>query len=343
MSVKQDTFRGNARQTTQRKARISDINFDGLFSPSNRPLLVGAIERYLALPPEEAFRLIVATESEGRQVDPKTGRTITSSAGAKGIAQVMPETAKQFAPIAFGAPLDEARYKNDADYNYRLGYAVWLDYRNKFGGNNVHASQAYNIGPGSSRERSGHTGNIIRSGLDLRGLPASGRDTAEAMANMIQTIKNDENFKYVLTTLVRADYIPVASLSNEAFKSGAQHYARAPFTNREGRTDVALASSGRLNSAQFSQLYGSRTAAKLMGGTAYTAADIDPGLTAGQVDSGLTAQDIMPGQRGKLASADIEATRAIQTAQLSAGIKPSSTMTAAQLAQRDEAPAPRPA
>ncbi|WP_081081045.1 phage tail tape measure protein [Burkholderia territorii] len=85
-------------------------------------------------------------ESGNRQFD-ASGRPITSSKGAIGIAQVMPDTAPEAARLA-GLPWDDNRYRNDAAYNEAIGRAYLNAQLKKYGNNSTLALAAYNGGPG---------------------------------------------------------------------------------------------------------------------------------------------------------------------------------------------------
>jgi hypothetical protein len=107
-------------------------------------------------PAEEGFDIIKRywpnverTESGGKQFDPKTGQPLTSSAGAIGVAQVMPKTAPEAARLA-GVEFDEQRYRNDPDYNRALGQAYLREQYRTFGDPAL-ALAAYNAGPGNVR------------------------------------------------------------------------------------------------------------------------------------------------------------------------------------------------
>jgi hypothetical protein len=93
------------------------------------------------------FKAMLTQESGNRQVD-RQGRPITSSAGAIGIAQVMPGTARDQARF-MGIPWDERRYKYDAAYNLALGKGYFERMLRTFGGDTVLATAAYNAGPGN--------------------------------------------------------------------------------------------------------------------------------------------------------------------------------------------------
>jgi soluble lytic murein transglycosylase len=99
---------------------------------------------------ERAFNILVGTESNGRQFD-KDGKPLTSSAGAIGIAQVMPGTGPEAAKLA-GLQWDDNRYRNDPDYNRALGMAYFQEQLRTNGGDLRKAFAAYNAGPGRLQE-----------------------------------------------------------------------------------------------------------------------------------------------------------------------------------------------
>lgn len=97
------------------------------------------------------FGAMLQRESNGQhfEVDPKTGeqRPKVSSAGAIGVAQVMPKTGPDAARFA-GEEWSLDRLKNDPAYNARLGYAYYQEMLRQFGGDPYVAAAAYNAGPG---------------------------------------------------------------------------------------------------------------------------------------------------------------------------------------------------
>ena len=92
------------------------------------------------------FDSLITQESRGKQLNPN-GTPLTSKAGAIGIAQVMPGTAKEAAELA-GLPYDDIRYRNDADYNKALGKAYFAKQLADFQ-DPAKALAAYNAGPGA--------------------------------------------------------------------------------------------------------------------------------------------------------------------------------------------------
>lgn len=96
----------------------------------------------------DTFERMLRVESGGKQFD-RSGRPLTSSAGAIGIAQVMPKTAPEAARLA-GLPFDDNRYRNDPEYNRALGEAYFEKQLADFGDERL-AAAAYNAGPGAVR------------------------------------------------------------------------------------------------------------------------------------------------------------------------------------------------
>jgi soluble lytic murein transglycosylase-like protein len=95
------------------------------------------------------FARMIKQESGGKQFD-RSGRPLTSSAGAIGIAQVMPKTAPEAARLA-GLAFDDKRYRTDPEYNLALGKAYYEKQLADFGGDEKLAAAAYNAGPGAVR------------------------------------------------------------------------------------------------------------------------------------------------------------------------------------------------
>ncbi len=94
----------------------------------------------------DPFIHLIRQESGGQQF--RNGKTIESSKGALGAAQVMPTTAPEAARDA-GLPFDEHAYRNDMSYNTTIGKAYFAKMLHKFNGNLEYAAAAYNAGPGA--------------------------------------------------------------------------------------------------------------------------------------------------------------------------------------------------
>lgn len=116
----------------------------------------------------DAFKArIMRQESGGRQFD-RNGRPLTSSAGAVGIMQVMPETGKAAARRA-GIPWDEKRFRTDAAYNEQIGTSELFRLYQKYDGNEVLAAAAYNAGEGRVDGMKGYKGWLERFGDPRKG------------------------------------------------------------------------------------------------------------------------------------------------------------------------------
>lgn len=76
------------------------------------------------------------------------GAGVYSPAGAAGLMQVMPGTARDVA-LSLGIPYDPHRLANDDQYNLLIGTAYLNQMLNKFGGDEMLAAAAYNAGPGA--------------------------------------------------------------------------------------------------------------------------------------------------------------------------------------------------
>lgn len=89
----------------------------------------------------------IQAESGGQQFDAE-GKPLTSSAGATGVAQIMPETGPEAAKLA-GLAWDEERFKTDPGYNAELGKAYSNMLFKRYSNDPVLALAAYNAGMGN--------------------------------------------------------------------------------------------------------------------------------------------------------------------------------------------------
>ncbi len=112
--------------------------------------------------PDGLWKAQIGQESGGKQFG-KDGKPLTSSAGAVGIAQVMPGTGPEAAKLA-GLPWDVRRYHQDAGYNEALGKAYMAKQLQTFGGDVQKALAAYNMGPGSAAKGNGVAGLVAKHG-----------------------------------------------------------------------------------------------------------------------------------------------------------------------------------
>ncbi len=79
-----------------------------------------------------------------------------SSAGARGLLQLMPATARVMAKVV-GLPYSQARLTSDPAYNAALGAAFLGRLHDSFGGSFVMTFAAYNAGPAGSNPGSRNT------------------------------------------------------------------------------------------------------------------------------------------------------------------------------------------
>lgn len=125
------------------------------------------------------FDALIKPESSGQQFDAQ-GRPLTSSAGAIGIAQVMPATAEYVAK-KHGIPWDSRRYKTDANYNYQLGELYFQEQLNRYKDPAL-AYAAYNAGPGAVNGWLGLPGSDQKK---YRAIPGFANMTTEQKINAI--------------------------------------------------------------------------------------------------------------------------------------------------------------
>lgn len=102
---------------------------------------------------DRAFNIALGTESSNMQFGGPgsvagPNEPTTSPTGAIGIAQVMPKTGPEAAKLA-GVEWDEQKFRNDPEYNRKLGKAYFDEQLRQNGGNLAMAYAAYNAGPGA--------------------------------------------------------------------------------------------------------------------------------------------------------------------------------------------------
>ncbi len=146
---------------------------------------------------------ILKQESGNRQFD-ENGNPLTSSAGAIGIGQVMPDTGPEAAEMA-GLPWDEERFRTDADYNAALGEAYFRNMYDRFGSLDL-ASAAYNAGPGrlsSAIDRAGAMGGSYLDYLpeETQNYVASVTGAGSASSGVAGATSNIPAYDGVMNTL----------------------------------------------------------------------------------------------------------------------------------------------
>jgi len=140
----EDLSRMGYREVALRVAKTASYN--GIHFPEySHPLI--AIPRYTGsgTPPENA--LVLAIIRQETEFDPDS----VSSAGARGIMQVMPDSARRSAELA-GLNYRPAALTGDADYNMQLGMTELSGYLSAWGGSYILAAAAYNAGRGNARK-----------------------------------------------------------------------------------------------------------------------------------------------------------------------------------------------
>ncbi len=93
-------------------------------------------------------------------------RNAVSGAGARGMMQLMPGTAREQAD-KLGLGFDYGRLTSDPGYNMQLGAAYFGRIMDMFGGNYVLAIAAYNAGPGNVRKWIAQYGDPRSGGVDV--------------------------------------------------------------------------------------------------------------------------------------------------------------------------------
>ena len=134
--------------------------------------------------PQELTLAIARRESE---FDP----SVTSGAGAKGLMQVMPATARAVASY-LQVPFERDRLLADPAYNARLGTAYLDELMAKFSGNIIMVAAGYNAGPGRPVRWMRERGDPRRGAIDI--------------VDWIEHIPFDETRNYVMRV---AESLPV--------------------------------------------------------------------------------------------------------------------------------------
>ena len=241
-----------------------------LMTPPPPPAAVG-VQPSMGAPGAggDTFSKMIRQESRGKQFD-RNGRPLTSSAGAIGIAQVMPKTAPEAAKLA-GLPFDDNRYRNDPEYNLALGKAYYEKQLADFGDEQL-AAAAYNAGPGAVRsalKKGGPNGWVNHVPAETRDYlkvvfgggapartptrPSAGTPTSTGTPTVKpQTLSEQQRQKGFVKTLELFDYDPKtgvdsisplikASTSGGAEKIGADIVGFIPESMGGGATPGAIA------------------------------------------------------------------------------------------------------
>ncbi|HDZ0832192.1 TPA: transglycosylase SLT domain-containing protein [Klebsiella pneumoniae] len=153
---------------------------------------------------DKVFSAMIPAESGGRQFN-GNGQTLTSPAGAMGIAQVLPATAEETAK-KHGMQWDPQRFMSDASYNMQIGQLYHQDLTKKYGGNQALAVAAYNAGPGAVDDWINGTNKAEKNPALLRlGDPNKGEISSD---QFIAGIPFSETRNYTMNVLSRAQSLP---------------------------------------------------------------------------------------------------------------------------------------
>ncbi len=93
-------------------------------------------------------------------------RDAVSHAGARGLMQLMPGTARETS-AKVGQGYDVSRLITDTDYNILLGSTYFANLLDRYGGNHVLAVAAYNAGPGNVNKWLAANGDPRQPGVDV--------------------------------------------------------------------------------------------------------------------------------------------------------------------------------
>ncbi len=128
------------------------------------PAYFGAAFPQLTVPPEHqhAWTMIHAITRQESQFD----REAVSHAGARGLMQLMPGTARETAPAA-GVSYDFSALTTDTLYNMRLGSTYFSKMMDYYEGSYVLAVAAYNAGPGNVNKWVRANGDPRQPGIDV--------------------------------------------------------------------------------------------------------------------------------------------------------------------------------
>jgi soluble lytic murein transglycosylase len=126
------------------------------------PIRVGFPQVSVPVVRQQQWTIIHAITRQESQFD----RQAISRAGARGLMQLMPPTARDTADKA-GLTYDFDRLTSDPEYNIMLGSTFFARMLDNYGGNYVLAVAAYNAGPGNVRKWLTANGDPRMPGVDV--------------------------------------------------------------------------------------------------------------------------------------------------------------------------------
>lgn len=121
-----------------------------------------ALHPVAEMPHPVPVELVLAISRRESEFDP----VVVSGAGARGLMQLMPGTARDVAR-GLGLPYARERLLSDYEYNARLGSAYLLELAERFRGNVVMMSAGYNAGPGRPIQWIERYGDPRRGEIDV--------------------------------------------------------------------------------------------------------------------------------------------------------------------------------
>lgn len=188
-AMARDNGDANTALVLAKKAASKGVVWPGVYFPLN------GIEA-LNLPVEPELALAIARRES--EFNP----TVVSGAGARGLMQVMPATAKRMAG-KIGVSYQASKLTSDWQYNARLGSAYLAELVAEFGPSPVLVAAGYNAGPGRPRQWIDAFGDPRRKDVDV--------------VDWIESIPFEETRNYVMRV---SESLPVyrARLRGEAGK-----------------------------------------------------------------------------------------------------------------------------
>jgi len=218
-------------------------SYDGVYLPDySHPLI--AVPRYAGpgIAPEDA--LVLAIIRQETEFDPNA----VSGAGARGIMQVMPDSAPHLAELA-GLSYRPSALTGDADYDIELGMTELAHQLSVWGGSYVLAAAAYNAGPGNVRKWIAAHGDPRDARIDavdwIEQIPfGETRNYVQRVLENVEVYRNrlsgrDQTLR-ILVDLYRPDAPPLSPLRSTA--SGSVTTPSLPAGPRTGTTLVSGAS-----------------------------------------------------------------------------------------------------
>lgn len=175
--------------------------------------------------------LIIQKESGGDTM-------AVSNKGARGMMQLMPETAEEMA-AKLNVPYDEERLTSDPQYNIALGTAYINEMLGRYDGNKALALAAYNAGPGK-----------VDEWLKKNGDPRSGDVTAQ---EWVAKIPYKETRDY--TASILAESMPAGVSAKESYAQGLKVVSSLQDKELRGMVEDGLELKRKAADAEHAAIY----------------------------------------------------------------------------------------